>query len=58
MSQETKSSETGSRLWVAVALSMTMIFTSYAISVLDHQKDQQFNVHPNSPRPIVVSYLA
>jgi hypothetical protein len=58
MSQGTKSSENESRLWVAVALSMTMIFTSYAISVLDHQKDQQFNAHTNSQRPIVVSYLA
>lgn len=47
-----------SRLWVAVALSMTMIFTSYAISVLNHQNDVEMNAQTYSPRPVVVSYLA
>ncbi len=58
MSYDTKSAETGSRLWVAVALSMTAIFTSYAISVFNHEKDQQINAYSQSPRPVVVSYLA
>lgn len=50
--------ESQSRLWVAVALSMTMIFTSYAVSVLDHQTDVEVNGQSYSPRPVVVSYLA
>ena len=58
MNQESKFSESGSRLWLAVALSMTAIFSSYAISVLNHQKDQQINAYSTSPRPVVVSYLA
>lgn len=58
MSNATKSTETGSRLWVAVALSMTAIFTSYAISVFNYEKDIQVNANSNSHRPVVVSYLA
>ena len=58
MNHDNKSAETGSRLWVAVALSMTAIFTSYAISVLNPEKEQQINIYSHSPRPIVVSYLA
>ena len=50
--------ESESRLWVAVALSMTMIFTSYAISLVNHQEDNQVNAYSHSQRPIVVSYLA
>ncbi len=50
--------ESQSRLWVAVALSMTMIFTSYAFSVLNHQTDVEVNAQNYSPRPVVVSYLA
>jgi hypothetical protein len=58
MSQDSKSAESGSRLWLAVALSMTAIFSSYAISVFNHEKDQQVNVYSHSHRPVVVSYLA
>jgi hypothetical protein len=58
MSNATKSTETGSRLWVAVALSMTAIFTSYAISVFNYEKEHQVNANSNSHRPVVVSYLA
>ena len=58
MNQENKSAESQSRLGVAVALSMAMIFTSYAISVFNHQQDVQVNAYSNSHRPIVVSYLA
>ena len=47
-----------SRLWVAVALSMSMIFTSYAVSVFNHKEDYQVNATTHSQRPIVVSYLA
>jgi len=50
--------ESQSRLWVAVAVSMTMIFTSYAVSVLNHQNDVDVNAQTYSPRPVVVSYLA
>jgi hypothetical protein len=50
--------ESQSRLWVAVALSMTMIFTSYAVSVLNHQTDVEVNAQTYSPRPVVVGYLA
>lgn len=50
--------ENRSSLWVAVALSMTMIFTSYAVSVLDHQNDVEVNAQTYSPRPVIVSYLA
>ena len=42
MSTENKAQESfkesESRLWVAVALSMSMIFTSYAISLFNHQE--------------------
>lgn len=58
MSTGTKAKENESRLWVAVALSMSMIFTSYAISVFNHQEDYQVNANTHSQRPIVVSYLA
>jgi hypothetical protein len=47
-----------SRLWLAVALSMSMIFTSYAVSVLNHHDDGDMNVQNYTHRPIVVSYLA
>jgi hypothetical protein len=47
-----------SRLWLAVALSMSMIFTSYAVSVLNHYDDIDMNVPNYTHRPIVVSYLA
>lgn len=50
--------ERQSRLWVAVAVSMTMIFTSYAVSVFNHQNDVEVNGQTYSPRPVVVSYLA
>ncbi|MES2783463.1 MAG: hypothetical protein V4657_11765 [Pseudomonadota bacterium] len=47
-----------SRLWLAVALSFTMIFTSYAVSVLNHRNDGEMTVQTQPNRPIVVSYLA
>jgi hypothetical protein len=58
MSTETKAQENESRLGVAIALSMAMIFTSYAISVLNHQEDTQANAYTHSQRPAVVSYIA
>lgn len=58
MNQNSKSAESGSRLWLAVALSMTAIFSSYAISVFNHQNDPQVNAYSTSPRPVVVGYLA
>jgi hypothetical protein len=58
MSTETKAQENESRLWVAVALSISMIFTSYAVSVFNHKEDYQVNATTHSQRPIVVSYLA
>jgi hypothetical protein len=47
-----------SRLWLAVALSVSMIFTSYAVSVFNHHDDIDMNVQNYTHRPIVVSYLA
>lgn len=47
-----------SRLWLAVALSMTMIFTSYAVSVLNHRNAGEMTVQTQPNRPFVVSYLA
>ncbi|OYY16251.1 MAG: hypothetical protein B7Y62_03725 [Sphingomonadales bacterium 35-56-22] len=47
-----------SRIWLAVALSVSMIFTSYAVSVLNHYDDINMNVPNYTHRPIVVSYLA
>ncbi|MBJ7526299.1 MAG: hypothetical protein ACK519_06280 [Sphingomonadaceae bacterium] len=47
-----------SRLWLAVALSFTMIFTSYAVSVLNHRSVGEISAHSQPNRPIVVSYLA
>ncbi len=58
MNTDSKAQQSESRLWLAVALSMTMIFTSYAISAFNHQEDQQVNAHSPSHRPVVVSYLA
>ena len=62
MSTETKAHENAkeneSRLGLAVALSMAMIFTSYAISVFNHQEDTQANAYTHSQRPVVVSYIA
>ena len=50
--------ESESRLWVAVALSMSMIFTSYVVSVFNHYDDIDMNAPNYTHRPIVVSYLA
>ncbi len=47
-----------SRLWLAVALSLSMIFTSYAVSVFNHYDDIDMNAPNYTHRPIVVSYLA
>jgi hypothetical protein len=47
-----------SRLWLAVALSVSIIFTSYAVSVLNHYDDIDINAPNYTHRPIVVSYLA
>ncbi|MFN5129556.1 MAG: hypothetical protein ACK5EJ_12455 [Sphingomonadaceae bacterium] len=47
-----------SRLWLAVALSFTMIFKSYAVSVLNHRSVGEISAHSQPNRPIVVSYLA
>ncbi len=58
MSTETRVKENESRLWVAVALSMSMIFTSYIVSVATHKEDIQVNANIHSQRPIVVGYLA
>jgi hypothetical protein len=58
MNTENQSAETGSRLWVAVMLSITAIFSSYAISVVNHQKDQSVNANSQFQRPVAVSYLA
>ena len=53
-----KANGSESRLWLAVALSVSMIFTSYAVSVLNHYDDINMNVPNYTHRPIVVSYLA
>ena len=58
MRTETKAQENESRLGLAVALSMAMIFTSYAISVFNHEEDTQANAYTHSQRPVVVSYIA
>ena len=47
-----------SRLWLAVALSITMIFTSYAVSVLNHHDNDGLDAQTYMNRPFVVSYLA
>lgn len=47
-----------SRLWLAVALSFTMIFTNYAVSVLNHRSAGEISAHTQPNRPTVVSYLA
>jgi len=47
-----------SRLWLAVALSFMMIFTSYAVSVLNHRSVGEISAHTQPNRPTVVSYLA
>ncbi len=53
-----KANESESRLWLAVALSLSMIFTSYAVSVFNHYDDIDMNAPNYTHRPIVVSYLA
>jgi len=53
-----KANGSESRLWLAVALSVSMIFTSYAVSVLNHYDDVNMNVPNYTHRPIGVSYLA
>ena len=53
-----KANGSESRLWLAVALSVSMIFTSYAVSVLNHYDDIDMSVQNYTHRPIVVSYLA
>jgi hypothetical protein len=59
MNHDNKSAQSESRLGVAIALSMAMIFTSYAISVFNHhQQDAHVNAYTHSPRPVIVSYLA
>lgn len=57
---ETSNTSNGqeSRLWLAVALSISMIFTSYAVSVLNHRNDGDMNVQNYTHKPFVVSYLA
>ena len=47
-----------SSLWLAVVLSFTMIFTSYAVSVLNHRNGGEISAHTQPNRSIVVSYLA
>jgi len=47
-----------SRLWLAVALSFMMIFTSYAVSVLNNRNAGELSVQTQPNRPFVVSYLA
>jgi len=53
-----KAKESESRLWLAVALSLSMIFTSYVVSVFNHYDHIDVNVQNYTHRPIVVSYLA
>lgn len=53
-----KANESESRLWLAVALSLSMIFTSYVVSVFNHYDDIDMNAPNYTHRPIVVSYLA
>ncbi len=57
---ETSNNANGSesRLWLAVALSISMIFTSYAVSVLNHHDGGDLNAQTYTHRPFVVSYLA
>jgi hypothetical protein len=50
--------EQDSRLWLAVVLCFTMIFTSYAVSVLNHRNSAEISTHTQPNRSIVVSYLA
>jgi len=47
-----------SRLWLAIALSISMIFTSYAVSVLNHHDEDGMHAQTLTHRPFVVSYLA
>ena len=53
-----KANESESRLWLAVALSLSMIFSSYLVSVINHYDDIDMNAPNYTHRPIVVSYLA
>ena len=57
---ETNNTATGSesRLGLAIVLSISMIFTSYAVSVLNHHDDGELNAQIYTHRPAVVSYLA
>jgi hypothetical protein len=50
--------EQDNRLWLAVAVSFMMIFTSYAVSFLNHQNAGEISTHTQPNRSIVVSYLA
>lgn len=47
-----------SRLWLAVALSISMIFTSYAVSALNNHDEDGMHAQTLTHRPFVVSYLA
>ena len=47
-----------SHLLLAVTLSISMIFTSYAVSVLNHRDAGGKNTQTLTCRPFVVSYLA
>ena len=47
-----------SHLLLAVALSISMIFTSYAVSVLNHHDEDGMHAQTLTHRPFVVSYLA
>jgi len=58
MSTDTRAQENESRLGAAIALSMAMIFTSYAISVFNHKEDTQAYATSPTLRPAVVSYIA
>jgi hypothetical protein len=58
MSTGTKAKEIESRLLVVVALSVSMIFAGYIVSVITHQENIQLNPDTHSQRPIVVGYLA
>ena len=47
-----------SHLLLAVALSISMIFTSYAVSALNHHDEDGMHAQTLTHRPFVVSYLA
>jgi hypothetical protein len=58
MRTEKTTQETESRLGISIMLSMAMIFTSYAISVLNNKEDAHGYAATNSQRPVIVSYIA